>query len=34
MAFAPVLFLLLQLTIWIYLNMFLFKRSAEINSER
>ena len=34
LAFVPVFFLLLQLTIWIYLNMFLFKRSAEINSER
>jgi hypothetical protein len=34
LALVPVFFLLLQLTIWIYLNMFLFKKSAEINSER
>jgi|SRR6185295_1100530 len=31
--YIPVFFLVLQLVIWVYLNMFLFKRLAEKNSE-
>ncbi len=31
---VPVFFLVLQIVIWVYLNMFLFKRLAEKNSKR
>lgn len=32
--YVPAFFLVLQIVIWVYLNMFLFKRLAEIRSER
>lgn len=34
LVFVPIFFLLLQLIIWVYLNMFLFKKLAEKKTER